>query len=179
MPDHRVAGLSRAVLHNPRTKYRSNRNENENETKTKRKRNKTKTKRKRNETKTRICAAVWWLKFWRKSAPPCAGRNLDKNLRRRVLAEILANRSTQKKRKMPILKELSRTSQDSFESESDSQESRDVRLNSPRSCIFHFSRFWANQTHRPGMNPVRKNLGMIDSIPSKMVLWNFGTFKNH
>mgnify|MGYP003312857108 CR=1 FL=1 len=49
-----------------------------------------------------------------------------------------------KKRKMPLLKELSRTSRDSFESESDSKESRDVRLNSFKSGIFHFCHFWAN-----------------------------------
>ena len=49
-----------------------------------------------------------------------------------------------KKRKMPLLKELSRTSQDSFESESDSQESRDVRLNSPKNGIFHFCHYGAN-----------------------------------
>ena len=39
---------------------------------------------------------------------------------------------------MPLLKELSRTSQDSFESDSDSKESWDIRLNSSKSgiCIF-------------------------------------------
>ena len=49
-----------------------------------------------------------------------------------------------KKRKMPLLKELSRTSWDSFESESDSKESRDVRLNSFKNGIVHFCNFWAN-----------------------------------
>ena len=34
---------------------------------------------------------------------------------------------------MPLFGELSRSSQDSFESESDSKESRDDRLNSPKS----------------------------------------------
>ena len=42
-----------------------------------------------------------------------------------------------KKRKMLLLKELSQTSRDSFESESDSKESRDVRLNLFKSGIFH------------------------------------------
>ena len=48
------------------------------------------------------------------------------------------------KRKMPLLKELSRTSRDSFESESDSKESRDVRRNSFKNGMFHFCHFWAN-----------------------------------
>ena len=39
---------------------------------------------------------------------------------------------------LPLLGELSRTSRDSFESESDSKESRDVRLNSFKSGILHF-----------------------------------------
>ena len=39
---------------------------------------------------------------------------------------------------MPLLKELSRTSQDSFESDSDSKEFQDVRLNSFKSGIFCF-----------------------------------------
>ena len=42
-------------------------------------------------------------------------------------------RKNSKKIKTPLLKELSRTSRDSFESESDSNESRDVRLNSFKS----------------------------------------------
>ena len=45
-----------------------------------------------------------------------------------------------KKRKMKLLKELSRTSWDSFESESDSKE----WLNSFKNGIFHFCLFWAN-----------------------------------
>ena len=42
--------------------------------------------------------------------------------------------------KMPLFGELSRTSRDSFESESDSKESWDIRLNSSKSgiCIFCF-----------------------------------------
>ena len=40
--------------------------------------------------------------------------------------------------------ELSGTSRDSFESESDSKESRDVRLNSFKSGIFHVCHFWVN-----------------------------------
>ena len=40
------------------------------------------------------------------------------------------------KNKMPLFGELSQTSQDSFESESDSNKSRDDRLTSPKSCIF-------------------------------------------
>ena len=43
-----------------------------------------------------------------------------------------------KKRKTPLLEELSRTSQDSFELDSESKESRDVRLNSFNSGIFRF-----------------------------------------
>ena len=39
---------------------------------------------------------------------------------------------------MPLLKELSQTSRDSFESDSDSKESRDVRLNSFISGILRF-----------------------------------------
>ena len=39
---------------------------------------------------------------------------------------------------MPLLKELRRTSRDSFESDSDSKESRDVRLNSFKSGILRF-----------------------------------------
>ena len=39
---------------------------------------------------------------------------------------------------MQLLKELSRTSRDSFESDSDSKESRDVRLNS---AFLRFDRF--------------------------------------
>ena len=42
---------------------------------------------------------------------------------------------------MPLFGELSRSSYDSFESESDSSESRDDPLNSPKSGIFYFSRF--------------------------------------
>ena len=42
---------------------------------------------------------------------------------------------------MPLLKELSRTSQDSFESESDSKEFRDGRLNSPKSGYSTFLDF--------------------------------------
>ena len=70
-----------------------------------------------------------------------------------------------KKHKMPLLKELSRTSQDSFQSESDSKESRDVRLDSFRSGIFHFCHFWANSADRPrilsNQIPIRKNPGTI------------------
>ena len=40
--------------------------------------------------------------------------------------------------KMQFLKELSQTSQDSFELDSDSSKSRDDRLNSPKSGIFCF-----------------------------------------
>ena len=43
-----------------------------------------------------------------------------------------------KKYKTPLLKELSQSSQDSFESESDPKESRNVRLNSSKNCIFSF-----------------------------------------
>ena len=38
---------------------------------------------------------------------------------------------------MPLLGELSRSSSDLFESDSDSNESRDDRLNSPKSCVWH------------------------------------------
>ena len=43
---------------------------------------------------------------------------------------------------LPLLKELSRSSQDSFESDSGSKESRDVRLNSFKSGVFDFLRFF-------------------------------------
>ena len=39
---------------------------------------------------------------------------------------------------MPLFGELSQTSQDLFESDSDSHKSRDVRLNSPKSGVFYF-----------------------------------------
>ena len=78
---------------------------------------------------------------------------------------------------MPLLKELSRTSRDSFESESDSKESRDVRLNSFKSGIFHFCHFWANYAERPGIlsnqMTIRKNPGTIGLIPSKVTFRNF------
>ena len=60
---------------------------------------------------------------------------------------------------MPLLKELSRTSRDSFESESDSNESRDVRLNSFKSGIFHFCHFWANYAERPGILSIQMFCG--------------------
>ena len=50
-------------------------------------------------------------------------------------------RETREKLKMPLFGELSRSSQDSFESESDSKESWDDRLNSPKIGIFNFLRF--------------------------------------
>ena len=46
-----------------------------------------------------------------------------------------------KKIKMPLFGELSRASLDSFESESDSNESKDVRLSLPKSGILIFVRF--------------------------------------
>ena len=46
-----------------------------------------------------------------------------------------------KKCKLPLLGELSRSSRDSFESESDSKESRDDRLNSPKNGNLHFLDF--------------------------------------
>ena len=83
-----------------------------------------------------------------------------------------------KKRKnfeTPLLKELSRSSQDSFESESDSKESRDDRLNSFKSGIFHFCHFLANRADRPGILsnriPIRKNprtIGLIRPKVAKM-----------
>ena len=48
-------------------------------------------------------------------------------------SEMIIESIESKKRKMPLLKELSRTSRDSFESDSDSKESWDVRLNSFKS----------------------------------------------
>ena len=60
--------------------------------------------------------------------------------------ERIPGRSTQfaekrQKSKMPLLGELGRTSRDSFESGSDPKESRDGRLNSPKSGILNFWRF--------------------------------------
>ena len=82
---------------------------------------------------------------------------------------------------MPLLKELSRTSRDSFESESDSKASRDDRLNSFKSGIFHFSHFWANQAERPGILsnriPIQKNPGTIGLIPSKVANMENTTFE--
>ena len=49
-----------------------------------------------------------------------------------------------KKQKMQLLGKLSQTFQDSFELDSDSDKSRDDRLNSPKSGIFCFCHFWAN-----------------------------------
>ena len=84
------------------------------------------------------------------------------------------------KRKIPLLKELSQTSLDSFESESDSKESRDVRLNSFKNSIFHFCHFWANSANRPGILsnriPIRKNPRKIGLIPSKVAFRNFCVF---
>ena len=79
---------------NTKTKTKTKRHETKrNETKrNKTKQNETKQKRnktKRNEILAKICATVCWPKFWR-SAQPCAVRNLSENLRRRVMAEILA-----------------------------------------------------------------------------------------
>ena len=73
------------------------------------------------------------------------------------------------------IKPKARKSQDSFESDSDhsdSKESRDVRLNSPKKSSknnnCHFER---NQAERPGIlsdrTPIRKNPGTFSLIPSK------------
>ena len=62
------------------------------------------------------------------------GRSIDR-------IEINIESIESKKRKMPLLKELSRSSWDLLESESDSKESWDVRLNSFKSGIFHFCHF--------------------------------------
>ena len=102
------------------------------------------------------------------------GRNID-----RIKMNIESIES--KKRKMPLLKELNRTSRGSFESKSDSKESRDVRLNSFESGITYFCHFWANEANRPGILsnwiPIRKNPGTIGLIPSKMAFRNFYVFR--
>ena len=56
---------------------------------------------------------------------------------------------------MPLFGELSRSSRDSFESDSDSKESRDDRRNSPKSCVFNFSRF--SNIESTSYTPVREN----------------------
>ena len=80
----------------------------------------------------------------------------------------------------PLLGELSQTSRDSFESDSDSKESRDVRLNSFESGIFHFCHFWRNWAGRPRILsnriPIRKNPGTFGLIPSKIAFFTFATF---
>ena len=70
---------------------------------------------------------------------------------------------------MPLLKKLSRTSRDSFESDSDSKESRDDRLNSPKSGKKSAKRpeILSNQI------PVRKNSGTFSLISSKVAFCVF------
>ena len=65
---------------------------------------------------------------------------------------------------MPFLKELSRSSQDSFELESDSKESRDVWLNSPKSGIWIFSRFFEYGIDRTDrlIDPIDRSIRSID-----------------
>ena len=59
-----------------------------------------------------------------------------------------------KKAKTPLFGELSRSSRDSFESDSDSNESRDVRINSPKVAFANFRVF------------SRKSCQTFDSIDS-------------
>ena len=96
--------------------------------------------------------------------------------------EMIIESIESKKRKMPLLKELSGTSQDSLESASDSKQSWEVRLKSFKSCIFHFCHFWVNQADRPGIFsnwiPIRENPGTIGLIPSKVALRNFCVFEH-
>ena len=69
-----------------------------------------------------------WPYFTHALSVPLLLRFTQKNLR-----------LSRKNFETPLLKELSRSSQDSFESESDSKESRDDRLNSFKSGICFFS----------------------------------------
>ena len=79
--------------------------------------------------------------------------------------------------KTPLLKELSRSSRDSFESESNSKESQDDRLNSFKSGVFHFCHFLANWAERPGILSnwisILKNPGTIGLIRPKVAFWIF------
>ena len=60
----------------------------------------------------------------------------------------MLSRKNAKTMKMPLLGELNRSSRDSFESDSDSKESRDVRLNSPKSVILKISCFFEYRIDR-------------------------------
>ena len=79
---------------------------------------------------------------------------------------------------MQFLKELSRSSRDSLESESDSKESWDDWLNSPKSGIVHVCHLLANSSNRPGIcsnrNPIRANPGTICLIRLKIVFVSVG-----
>ena len=60
-----------------------------------------------------------------------------------------------KKCKLPFFGELSRSSWDSFELDSDSKESRDDRLNSLKSGVFDFLRFWGGNLGKNSIRSVR------------------------
>ena len=81
---------------------------------------------------------------------------------------------------MPLLGELSRSSRDSFEWDSDSKESRDDWLHSPKSGKNKKCHFWRNEAERPRIlsnrNPIRKNSGTFGFISSKVAFFCFATF---
>ena len=70
-----------------------------------------------------------------KSSENALGNNENATEKRfgKLEKNIAENMEKNEKLKMPLLGELSRSSRDSFESESDSKESRDDRLNSTKS----------------------------------------------
>ena len=82
---------------------------------------------------------------------------------------------------MPLLGELSRTSLDLVELDSDSTKSLDVRLNSPKSGIYIFCHFWANWAERPGIwsnrIPIRPNPGTFGLIRPKVAFEFFAFFR--
>ena len=84
---------------------------------------------------------------------------------------------------MPLLKELSRSSWDSFESESDSKESQDDRLNSPKSGkskkITFFGKLSRTSWDLSNRNPIRKNPGTFGLTRPKVAFAFFAFFFTH
>ena len=75
---------------------------------------------------------------------------------------------------MPLLKELSQTSRDSFESRSDSKESRDVRLNSFKSGIFIFTTLGQIKPNVPGFFRIEIQFERISGRSTSLLQkWHF------
>ena len=117
-------------------------------------------------------------------------KKLTKKLKSLLQATVRAmyKKFTQKKLRLsckhfetPLLKELSPSSQDSFESEFDSKESREDWLNSPKSGKNEKWHFWRNYAERPEILSnrisIRKNPGIFDLIPSKVAFCVFSMKK--